>query len=89
MSHSASLYVLIAALVLLATLAIAPLRVAVSGIFSAVLTPSVVEIVKTVVLWLYWLLKRVLWAHFSVIRHLTTPRRVLFPRLDDDDVRKL
>lgn len=83
------LYTVLASIAMLIVISIPASRVVISGIFSAILTPALIGSVKQLFLWLYWVTKTLWLSHWTVLRNCVTPRKVLFPSLEDEDPYKL
>ena len=69
--------------------AIPPVRYLLGGIFSALVTPAFLGILKQIGLWLLWILKKLVMAHLELLKNFVTPRKVLFRSLEDEDPYKL
>lgn len=89
MSKSMEMYLLGGALFLLVAFLWSPLRTAVGGLISAFLTPAFLGSLRTVFLWVFWMMKKVVTAHTTLLKNLLIPRKVIFPSLEDEDERKL
>lgn len=89
MSQAAKVYLILACLAVIVAIIWSPLRAAVGGVISAFLTPAFLGTLKTIFLWTFWMMKKVVTAHIEVLRNLVRPRKVIFPSLEDDDERKL
>ncbi len=84
MSKAEQLYLLIALVGVALTLAWSPTRQMLMTIFSAILTPTVLEALKNVFLWVFWALKMILASHKAWLTHLITPRHIMYPSLQRD-----
>ena len=89
MSQIAKIYLLLTCVAIILAILWSPLRAAVGGLISAFLTPAFLGTLKTIFLWIFWMMKKVVTAHITVLKNLVTPRKVIFPSLEDDDERKL
>ena len=83
------LWILLGAVSSLILFAIPPVRFVLGGIFSTILTPAFLGILQQIGLWLLWMLKKLVLAHFELLKNFVTPRKVLFRSLEDDDPYKL
>lgn len=83
------LYAVLTGLALLIAISVPASRVVISGIFSTILTPAVIGAGKQLFLWIFWVMKTLWLCHWTLLRNCATPRRVLFPSLEDDDPYKL
>ena len=89
MSHTTQVYVLLTCIGIAIAILWSPLRTMMGHLISALLTPAVVGTVTTVVLWIFWMTKKVWQAHARLLKNLLVPRRVLYRSLEDEDQRKL
>lgn len=89
MSQAAKVYLLLACAGIALAILWSPLRTAVGHLISVFLTPAFLGTLKTIFLWSFWTLKKVVGAHMVVLKNLLMPRKVIFPSLQDDDERKL
>ena len=87
--HNWKLYAVLGSLAMLLAISIPALRVVISGIFSKILTPALIAGLTQSFLWLYWVAKTLWLSHWTVFRNCVTPRKVLYPSLEDEDPYKL
>jgi uncharacterized membrane protein YgcG len=52
-------------------------------VFKDIVMPSLVWFIKISSLWLVWIFRHVVVSHVSFLKHLSTPRSVIFFNLDD------
>ena len=57
-------------------------RTLISGIFSKILTPSIVETAKLLMKWTLYLMKKLWDSHKLLIKNLLSPHSVVFPTLE-------
>ena len=48
-----------------------------------VMLPSLTWFFQTSSIWLVWIFKNIVSSHIDFVRHLSTPRSIIFPSLDD------
>jgi hypothetical protein len=83
------LYTVLGSIAMLIAISVPASRVVISGIFSKILTPALIASLTQIFLWLYWVAKTLWLSHWTVLRNCVTPRKVLFPSLEDEDPYKL
>ena len=82
-------WILLGSVAGLVLFAIPPIRYILGGIFSALLTPAFLGLLRQIGLWMLWIVKKLFMAHFELLKNFVTPRKVLFPSLEDEDPYKL
>lgn len=60
-------------------------RTVASGIFSTLLTPAFLGILRAIWIYLFVIVKRVMVSHKIVITNLCMPRSVIFPSLEKEE----
>lgn len=89
MTQAVKLYLILSCLILAVVILWSPLRAAVGTMISTILTPAVQGFLKAAALWIFWVAKKVVVAHWVILKNLFVPHRVIFPSLDGNDQRKL
>lgn len=59
-----------------------PTRDLIIWTYGRLLTPAVIATVGKLILWVWWVIKKIVRAHIVVIRNLTLPRRRIYPSLE-------
>lgn len=83
------LYTVLGSIAMLIAISIPAFRVLISGIFSTILTPAIIGSLTQLFLWMFWVVKTLWLCHWTVFRNCVTPRKVMFPSLEDEDPYKL
>ena len=78
-------YLVMAGILLTLLMCVSFFRALISGIFSRILTPSLTEVLKVAMKWMFFLLKNLMTSHRVVIQNLLSPHSVMFPTLRRKD----
>lgn len=89
MSGALKIYLLVAVVVMVVVLAVGPLRALVGGIFSTIVTPSLVAFMTSALRWIWGIVKGIFRAHTMLLMHLIKPHKVIYPTLRRRDDRRL
>lgn len=79
-------FFLIAGFFLVAVLMMIPAcRMLMAGLFGRLLTPGFLATLKTIAVWIFWILKNILGAHQVLLKNLLLPRSVIYKSLKNDE----
>lgn len=70
-------------IVVVVVLIVKPLREFVIWFVTTILIPTLAWVFQISTLWFVWLFKNIVTSHMDFMKHLSTPRSVIFPSLDD------
>ena len=82
MSHLMNSWIFWAAVVTILLLIFPMIRSALGILFLTFLTPSLLATLRVVLLWMWWVLKKILTWHQTMLKHSVMPRSVAFPSLE-------
>ncbi|WP_060108263.1 hypothetical protein [Burkholderia territorii] len=89
MMQTLKIWLVILSLIFILALILPPLRGMISAVISKIFTPSVVKGGTILTLWVFFLIKKIWVAHMTLLSHAFSPRRKVFPTLENADKRKL
>lgn len=63
-------------------LLVPPIRTLLGAVISTFLTPAFLTVITSSLLWVWWMVKKILNCHRMVLRNLMRPHNVIFPTLE-------
>lgn len=82
MSHLMNSWIFWAALVTILLMVIPVFRSTAALLFLTFLTPGVLGTLRVILLWVWWLVKKIATWHRTMLKHSMMPRSVAFPTLE-------
>ncbi|WP_321967028.1 hypothetical protein [Burkholderia cepacia] len=83
------IWLIVLSLICMFALILPPLRGMISAVISKIFTPSVVKGATFITQWTFFVMKKIWIAHRNVLWHAFSPRKKVFPTLENADKRKL